>query len=511
MLRKLLDYQMSLTEKNKTLAKLKPAFAALDTFLYEAPVNTKTAPHIRDAVDLKRWMILVVVAMIPAILAGIWNTGLQSFVYSSGDYRLMNEYLASLNSLGDYFAFAGKDNRWMTIIAEGSMIFFPIMLVSYAAGGITEVIFAIVRGHDVAEGFLVSGMLIPLVMPPTVPLWMVAVGTVVGIAVAKEFFGGTGMNIVNPALSVRAFLFFGYPTRLSGEVWVGQNPVVVRNSLVKMNNESGRSMIDGFTQATKLNQFNVSPDIKQIHVDAIATNNLGENVRNFDLIKQYFAKWVASSGQEATLGKLSADQLKSFVTAPAAEGGLGLSVGNYFDAYHFSSLQYGIGETNGNWLFFLGNKLGCIGETSVLAILIGALIIMYFNVGNWRTMVGVALGLFGFASLLEWGSFFLTADNGAWTAAQFGFPAYKMLLLGGVAFGLVYMATDPVSSPDRNKSMWIYGILIGVITIIIRYINPAYPEGVMLAILTGNVFAPLIDYYVVLNYRRRRKRAAVAT
>jgi len=509
MLRKLLDYQMSLTEKNKVLKKIRPAFSALDTFLYEAPVNTKTAPHVRDAVDLKRWMILVVFAMIPAILFGIWNSGLQSFVYSSGDYRLMNEYLESLGSLEDYFAFAGKNDRWMTILKEGSLIFFPIMFVSYLAGGITEVIFAIFRGHEVAEGFLVTGMLVPLVMPPTVPLWMVAVGVVVGIILAKELFGGTGMNIVNPALSVRAFLFFGYPTRLSGEVWVGQNANVVRDSLVKMNAESGRPLIDGYTQATKLNQFNVSPEIKQIHVDAIATNNLGESVRNIDLIKNYFAKWTQASGEGATLGQLTADQLKSFVTSPIAEGGLGLSTGQYYDAYHFSSLQYGIGETNGDWLFFLGNKLGCIGETSGLACLIGALMIFFFNVGSWRTMVAFLLGAFGCASLFEWGSRLFTADAGAWTAAQFGFPAYKMLILGGLAFGLVYMATDPVSSPDRRGSMWIYGILIGVITIVIRYINPAYPEGVMLAILTGNVFAPLIDYYVVLNYRRRRSRVPV--
>ena len=511
MLRKLLDYQMSLTEKNKVLAKLRPAFSALDTFLYEPPANTKTGPHIRDAVDLKRWMILVVLALIPAILVGIWNTGLQSFVYSSGDYRLMNEYLGSLGSLDDYFAFVGKDYRWMTILKEGSIIFFPIMFVSYLAGGITEVIFAIFRGHEVAEGFLVTGMLIPLILPPTVPLWMVAVGVSVGVILSKELFGGTGMNIVNPALACRAFLFFSYPTRLSGEVWVGQNAGVVRNSLVKMNAESGRPLIDGYTQATPLNQFNVTPDIKQIHVDAIASNNLGDHVRNFDMIKQYFGKWNEAGAHDATLGQLTANQLKTFVTSPIADGGLGLSPGHYLDAYQFSALQYGIGEGNGDWLFFLGNKLGCIGETSGLACLIGALMLIFFKLGSWRTMVAFLIGAFGCASLFEWGSQILTTDSGAWTAAQFGFPAYKMLILGGLAFGLVYMATDPVSSPDRKGAMWIYGILIGVVVIVIRYINPAYPEGVMLAILTGNVFAPLIDYYVVMNYRRRRNRVPVAT
>ncbi|NGX58411.1 MAG: Na(+)-translocating NADH-quinone reductase subunit B, partial [Chlamydiae bacterium] len=453
MLRKLLDYQMSLCEKNKFLAKIRPAFSALDNFMYEAPVNTKTGPHIRDAVDLKRWMILVVVAMIPAIIVAIWNTGLQSFVYSSGDYRLMDEYLACLGSFEDYFAFAGKDNRWMTILKEGSLIFFPIVLVSYAFGGLTEVIFAIFRGHEVAEGFLVTGMLVPLVMPPTIPLWMVAVGVVIGVILSKELFGGTGMNIVNPALSIRALLFFGYPTRTSGEVWVGRDASVVRNSLLKMNNESGRPLIDGYTQASKLNQFNVSPDIKQIHVDTIASNNLGSDVRNYDLIQQYFTKWKETGG-EGTLGQLTADQLKGFVTTPLAEGGLGLSAGNYFDAYHFSALQNGIGETNGDWLFLLGNKVGSIGETSGIACLLGGLMIAYFGLSSWRTMIAFLIGAFGCASLFEWGSQFLTADGGAWTAAQYGFPAYKMLILGGLAFGLVYMATDPVSSPDRSGSMW---------------------------------------------------------
>jgi Na+-transporting NADH:ubiquinone oxidoreductase subunit B len=504
MLRKFLDYQMSLTEKNKVLKKFRPAFAALDTFFYEAPENTKNGPHIRDAVDTKRWMILVVVAMIPVIIMAIWNTGLQSFVYSSGDYRLMDEYLGSLGSLNDYFAFAAKNDRWMTIVKEGALAFLPVVLVSYAFGGITEMIFAVARGHDIAEGFLVTGMLYPLVLPPTIPLWMVAVGVVIGVTLSKELFGGTGMNIVNPALSCRAFLFFAYPTRMSGEVWVGRNPVVVRESLVKMNAESGRPAIDGYSQATKLNDFNVAPEIKQIHVDAIASNNLGENVRHFDVLKEYFAKWNGAG--DSQLGQLTADQLRSFVTAPIAEGGLGLSVGDYSAAYDFSALQYGLGETSGNWLFFLGNKLGSMGETSTLACIIGALLILYFGVGSWRTMVGFAAGAFGAASLFQWGSTLLAADGGAWTAAQFGFPAYKMLILGGLAFGLVYMATDPVSSPDRPGARWLYGILIGIIAIVIRYINPAFPEGVMLAILTGNVFAPLLDYYAVLNYRRKRRR-----
>jgi len=507
MLRKLLDYQLSLTEKYPALEPLKPAIEALDNFLYEPPINTLSAPHIRDAVDIKRWMLLVVLAMVPAIIMAIWNTGLQSFVYSSGNYRLMDDYLASLNSFGDYISFAAKDNRWMTILKEGFLAFVPVVLVSYIAGGITELIFAVVRRHPVAEGFLVSGMLIPLILPPTIPLWMVAIGTVIGIIFAKELFGGTGMNILNPALCVRAFLFFAYPTRMSGEVWVGRSAGVVRDSLVKMNNESGRAAIDGYTQASWLNKFNISPDIKQVHVDAIATNTLGEKVRNFDFIREMFGQWKSAASIDGELGSLTADQLKNFVTSDVAQGGLGLGSSNYYDAYHFAGIQYNVSETSGDWLLFLGNKLGSMGETSILAILIGAIMIIGLGIGSWRTMVGVILGAFFAATAFEWGTYLLGANQGAWTPASFGMPAYRMLLVGGLAFGLVYMATDPVSSPSRPFARWIYGFLIGAVVIVIRYINPAYPEGTMLAILLGNVFAPIIDYYVVLSSRRRSGHA----
>ncbi|MCB1149882.1 MAG: NADH:ubiquinone reductase (Na(+)-transporting) subunit B, partial [Chlamydiia bacterium] len=454
-LRKLLDYQLALADKYPLLNKLKPSITALDTFLYEAPVNTREAPHIRDAVDLKRWMSLVVVAMIPAILMALWNTGLQSFVYSSGDYKLMDEYLASLGSFGDYFGFAFKNDRYLTILKEGALAFLPVVLVTYLAGGLTEMAFAIVRRHEVAEGFLVTGMLVPLIMPPTIPLWMVAVGTVVGIVLSKELFGGTGMNIINPALTIRAFMFFTFPTRMSGDVWVGRNPFVVRESLVKMNADAGKSAIDGYSQATMLAKFNIAPEIKQIHVNAIATNNLGDKVGNYDLIQKAFDKWNQLGEHGAQLGKLTAEQLQSFVTSPLAEGGLGLGAGNYADAFHFSALQHGLGELNNNWLLFLGNKLGCMGETSGLLILLGALFIILTGVGSWRTMAAVVLGTLFTASCFEWGSKLLAADGGAFTSAQFGFPAYKMLLLGGLAFGLVYMATDPVSSCDTKMGRWI--------------------------------------------------------
>lgn len=507
MLRKFLDYQLSLTEKGRPLHFVRPLVSAGDTFLYEPAIRTSTGPHIRDAIDIKRWMIIVVFALVPALLFSIWNTGLQSMVYSSGDYHLMDEYLAAATSLDKYFDFAAKNDRWIAILEEGALIILPIILVSYVVGGLWEGLFACLRGHEISEGFLVTGILYALILPPTIPLWMAAVGVSAGVVLSKEVFGGSGMNIVNPALACRCFLFFGFPGRMSGTVWVGSNPRVVRESLVKMNSEAGKSPLDGYTQATKLSQFNVPQDIKRIHIDAIATNDLGSDVGTFDTIKEYFGKWNEAGSHGASLGQLTQEQLYSFVTTPSLEGGLGLAPGNFEDAYHFSSLNYGIGENN-SWNFFFGNKLGSIGETSVLMILFGALFLIWTGVGSWRTMLAMGLGAFVTATLFNLGSTYLTADHGAWTPAQFGFPAYKHLLLGGMAFGLVFMATDPVSSADMPGAKWVYGALCGTVAVIMRMINPAYAEGVMLAILMGNVFAPLLDYYAVKFYRKRMRRAS---
>lgn len=510
MLRRFLDYQLSLTEKGKPLHRLRPLVTAGDTFLYEAAEITKKGPHIRDAIDIKRWMLLVVFALIPAILAGIWNTGLQKMVYSSGDFKLMDEFLASTSSINDYFAFAAKDSRWLTIIKEGLFIFIPLTIVVYAVGGLTEALFAVVRGHEITEGFLVTGILFVLIMPPTMPLWMAAVGVFVGIILAKEVFGGSGMNIVNPALSCRAFLFFAYPGKMSGNVWVGSNPATVRNSLIQMNQQADKGPLDGYTQATSLAKFNVTPDIKKVHIDAIATNNLGENVGTIETIQKQFNTWNASLDQPATFGELTSAQMRSFVTTPLNDGGLGLSPGYYEDAYQFSNLNYGFGG-NSDWGFFLGNKLGCIGETSTIAILLGALYLIYTGVGSWRTMAAMGIGAYLMALFFQLGSTFLSADAGAFAPAQFGFPAYKHLIVGGLAFGLVFMATDPVSSPDMRSAKWVYGIFCGVIAILIRVVNPAYPEGVMLAILMGNVFAPLFDHYAAQNFRKRRRKRVRAT
>ncbi len=509
MLRKFLDFQLSLVEKGKPLHKLKPLITAGDTFFYEPAINTKRGPHVRDSVDAKRWMILVVFALLPCVLMAIWNTGLQKFVYGSGDYKLMEEYLAASLSFADYSDFAFKDNRWITILQYGLMAFLPVTIISYAVGGICEGIFACIRGHEIAEGFLVTGLLYPLVLPPTIPYWMVAVGVVFGVVVGKELFGGSGMNIMNPALTCRAFLFFTFPNKMSGDVWVGTNPTSVRNSLQAMNGDAGLSTLDGYSQATPLGVYNIADDVKRIHVDAIASNTVGvDSVPSAGVIQSQFDRWSEASNQVATLGELTNDQMHSFVTTAVEQGGLGLGLENYEAAYSFASLEYGIGKMN-DANFFFGNQLGCMGETSVLACLLGALFLIWTGVGAWRTMVGLGLGAFITATLFQLGADFLGGDHAVWNSARYALPAYKHLMIGGLAFGAVFMATDPVSSPSMNSSKWLYGAFIGVVVIVIRGINPAFPEGMMLAILLGNVFAPLFDYYAVRNYRRGA-RVAVA-
>jgi Na+-transporting NADH:ubiquinone oxidoreductase subunit B len=509
MLRKFLDYQLSFFEEGKPLHRLRPLVAAGDTFFYEAPINTTKGPHIRDAIDIKRWMMVVVIALIPCILFGIWNTGLQSFVYGSQDAKLMQEYLTSSLSFDGYINFATKDARFLTILQLGLAAVLPIILISYAVGGLWEAIFACLRGHEISEGFLVTGILYALILPSTIPYWMVAVGVSAGVILGKEVFGGSGNNIVNPALCCRAFLFFTFPGKMTGSVWVGTNPTLIRKSLIKMNQDAHTTALDGFSQATELAKFNVNPEIKRIHVDAIATNNFGSQVDTYPIIEKSFDKWNALGDHGATLGQLTTDQMHTFVTSPLSEGGLGLSAGYYDDAYHFASLNFGLGHDN-DWSFFFGDKLGCIGETSTFACLLGAIYLIYTGVGAWRTMVAMGLGAFLTALCFQFISTHFGQDSGAWNAAPFALPAYKHLLLGGLAFGMVFMATDPVSSPSMNGAKWVYGLFCGMITIVIRVINPAYPEGVMLSILMGNVFAPLFDHYAS-RLSRKRSTARVRT
>jgi Na+-transporting NADH:ubiquinone oxidoreductase subunit B len=505
MLRKLLDFKLSFFEKGKPLHRFRPLVSAIDAFCYEVPYNTKRAPFIRDAVDVKRWMVLVIIALLPAIFMAIWNTGLQKLVYSSGNYQLMNSYLEASQSFQGYFNFVFSDSRYLTILKDGALAFFPIMLISYLVGGLCEGIMATIHGHEIAEGFLVTGMLYPLILPPTIPYWMAAVGVAFGVIVGKEVFGGTGMNILNPALICRAFLFFTFPGKMTGDVWVGTSSSKIDASLQRMNTEAQLSEIDGFSQATPLQGLNTAiPEIKKIHIDAVASHTLGGKFSGFELVQTHFEQWQESTQTTAGLVDLSAEQLRAFITAPLEQGGLGLLPGNYIATQSAAETIYGLGHfTDGN--MFWGNIAGSMGETSTVACLLGALFLIWTGVGSWRTMASFGLSAFVTASLFQFFSQ-LGVDGGAWNPAKFAIPAYKHLIMGGLAFGLVFMATDPVSSPSLKGAKWIYGSLIGIVTILIRMINPAYPEGVMLAILFGNVFAPLIDYYALRLYRRPLSR-----
>ncbi len=369
-------------EKGGKLEKFHSFFDAVETLLFVPNKTTTSGSHIRDAIDMKRTMIIVVLAMVPALIFGMWNVG--SFHFQS---------------LG-----IAADKTLMETFWYGFLKVLPIIIVSYATGLTIEIIFAQIRHHDVPEGFFVTGMLIPLVMPVDVPLWMVAVSTTFAVIIGVEVFGGAGMNILNPALTARAFLFFAYPSFMSGDkVWVeGLNAL--------------ESIPDGFS---------------------------GETI-------------------------------------------MGYAASNKLDVMPYSPSD-----------MFFGFIPGSIGETSTLAILIGAAILIYTGVGSWKIIASVFAGGAIMGLLLN-----LFAVND-----YMELPFWQHLLVGGFAFGAVFMATDPVSASQTEKGKWIYGFLIGFLAILIRVLNPAYPEGVMLAILLMNVFAPLIDHYVVeSNIKKRMKR-----
>jgi Na+-transporting NADH:ubiquinone oxidoreductase subunit B len=387
-LRRFVDRIKPPFEKGGKLFFLHSTFEAFETFLFVPDKVTTGRVHVRDAMDMKRTMIIVVMALVPALLFGIWNTGSQHF-----------------QALGIQAGF------W-EMVWFGFLKVFPIIVVSYVVGLGIEFAFAQMRGHEVNEGFLVTGLLIPMVMPVDVPLWMVAVATVFAVVIGKEVFGGTGMNILNPALTARAFLFFAYPAKMSGEkVWIAGL-------------SDGTGVIDGYSGSTILGQ--------------------------------------------------AAQNVTSFVN--------------------------GLGEPYTTWDMFLGTIPGSIGETSALAILIGALFLIVTGVGSWRIILSVFAGGAAMGLLLN-----IFAVN-----AYMALPFWQHLFLGGFAFGAVFMATDPVSAAQTGRGKWIYGFLIGVLAIMIRVLNPAYPEGVMLAILLMNVFAPLIDHYVIdANIKRRLRRAKV--
>jgi len=387
-LRRFVDKIKPPFEKGGKLHMFLAGFEAIETFLFVPNTVTKGSVHIRDANDMKRSLIIVIFAMVPALLFGIWNTGYHHFLA------------------------LGIDAGFWQMVWFGFLKILPIIIVSYVVGLGIEIAFAQWRHEEVAEGYFVTGMLIPLVMPADVPLWMVAVATVFAVVIGKEVFGGTGMNILNPALTARAFLFFAYPAHMSGDkVWIA--------GLAK-----GEGIVDGFSGSTILGQA----------------------------------------------------------------------------AQNTSTFLNGIGESYTTWDMFLGTIPGSIGETSTLAILIGALILIMTGVGSWKIIVSVFAGGALMGILLN-----LFAVN-----AFMELPFWEHLFLGGFAFGAVFMATDPVSATQTEKGKWIYGFLIGFLAILIRVLNPAYPEGVMMAILLMNVFAPLIDHYIIeANIKKRLKRAKV--
>ena len=396
-IRKFLDKIRPAFEEGGKLERLYPLFEATDTFLYTTDRVTTVEPHVRDSMDLKRIMMIVVYALIPCIFMAMWNTGNQA----NTAMQAMNIAAAPGWRGAVLTALVGYDpNSFLANIIHGALYFIPIYVVSVAAGGAWEVLFGIVRKEDVNEGLLVTSLIFPLTLPPTIPLWQAALGISFGVVVAKELFGGTGRNFINPALAGRAFLYFAYPAQNSGNaVWVA---------------------VDGVSGATPL--------------AALATTDV-------------------SSGMEAV---------------------------------------------NVSWSqAFLGTMPGSLGETSALACLIGAIIIVFSGVGSWRVMVAMLIGGMGFSAFL-----WIIGSN---TNSMFLMPPWWHLVVGGFAFGLVFCITDPVSASLTETGKWVYGALAGVLTILIRVINPAYPEGVMLAILLANVFAPLIDFFVLQANIKRRK------
>ncbi|WP_034261280.1 NADH:ubiquinone reductase (Na(+)-transporting) subunit B [Altibacter lentus] len=406
---------MGLKQKLHTLKekykgkKMAPAFNALHTFLYLPNETTHSGSHVRAADDLKRTMNTVIMALLPCLVFGIYNAGYQHYL-ATGEIEAAAGFFS-----GEFWSFQN--------FAMGAWTVLPLVIVSYGVGLAVEFLFAVIKGHEVEEGYLVTGMLVPLIVPVDIPLWMLAVAVIFGVVIGKEVFGGTGMNILNPALTIRAFLFFAYPTWMSGDkVWV-----------------------HGAVERAK----------------EIAAGS------NADAI----------SG-ETILGSYAQNQ----------------------------DVLYSLQD------MFLGFIPGSVGETSKLLIIFGALFLIFTKVGSWRiifsTLIGaLAMGLI-FNGVVEMG----WINEGSKFYGLMTVPFWQHLIIGSILFGAVYMATDPVTASQTNKGKWIYGFLIGFISILIRVFNPAYPEGVFLAILLMNVFAPTIDHYVLQgNIKRRMKRLKVKT
>ncbi|MFC1757997.1 NADH:ubiquinone reductase (Na(+)-transporting) subunit B [Planctomycetota bacterium] len=404
-LRKILDGVEPAFKDGGKLSLLYPLYEAVDSFLYTTDDKTSTGSHIRDSLDLKRMMTMVIVALLPCIFMAFYNTGRQAnlAIASDGVNVLDTWRVGVLETIGCEF----DPGSFLDNILHGAAYFLPVYVVCMAVGGICEVTFSFIRKHEINEGFLVTGMLFPLTLPPTIPLWQVGLGIAFGVVIGKEVFGGTGKNFLNPALTARAFLYFSHAPDITGDrVWTAA---------------------DGFSGATPLGVLASAP------VETVT--NIAESIN---------VTWMQA---------------------------------------------------------FLGSTQGSMGETSTLACLLGAALLIRTRIGSWQIMAGVVAGAFALSTLL-WMA-------GSETNALFQLGPHWHLVIGGFAFGTVFMATDPVSAAMTSVGKWLYGILIGLMTILIRVINPAYPEGIMLAILFGNVMAPLIDYYVIqANVKRRKARYA---
>jgi len=396
-------------EPGGRLARLHAVFEATDTFLMTPPSVTRGASHVRDSIDLKRMMTIVVIAMLPCVFMAMYNTGLQANI--ALDPMKLATLTGWRHDLMRALGYGYSAASLAQCVFHGSLYFLPLYAVTLAVGGFWEVLFAVVRRHEINEGFLVTSMIFPLTLPATAPLWEAALGITFGVVVAKEVFGGTGMNFLNPALAGRAFMFFAYPADISGDtVWVALY---------------GVNAVDGFSGATLLST------------------------------------------------------MRSFTT-PFDEASASLSWANAF----------------------LGFEPGSLGETSALACLIGAAILIVTKVGSWRIMAGVAAGTVAMSLLLN--------AIGSETNYWFAMPFWWHMVLGGWAFGTAFMATDPVTAPFTDRGRWIYGFGIGALIVMIRVLNPAYPESVFLVILFMNVMSPLIDYFLVRGNIQRRKRRVQA-
>jgi Na+-transporting NADH:ubiquinone oxidoreductase subunit B len=443
---------------------------ATKSFLTLSNQKSQSAPFLRDCIDLKRIMMLVVIALIPCTLVAWINTGLQDFVYTNNDPRLIQEYLSASQSMITLTQFCLKYATH--ILLKGAYLFFIPLIIIYTTGGLIEAFFATIEKKQISEGFLVTGILTALILPPTLPYWMIVFGVATGLILSKELFGGTGMNIFNPALTIRCILYFTFPTYMTGQVFVEKN-----------NNSTY------ITSASALSAQNSLPaQIKNIHIQAIGSI-YSQPVSHENEIRLMLAKYNPT----LELYKMSVDEVDSFVTS---QRGLGLSRADLSRAKEFTQLYFGVGLWS-NTNLISGNMIGSMGETSKIAIVLGAIFLIFVRLVSLRIIVSMILGALCLNFALQ------LSTMGPFSSAAFALPIYKQFLIGSFLFGLIFMATEPVTAPKNRRAQYIYGFLIGVLTILIRLMNPAYVEGVMLAILIGNACSSLMDY-TAINAKRKK-------